>query len=204
MSQRNKGWAYRSKEGKPGDYYILSMTKNETAMNLWHFTPEHEYLYSFIPNEKYHRGRRWCWEKCRKLEENMRSQKPKVTVVRFMADGVAFFHLKGFGNKECPEPPTHRALPPEWDDKSMWMRYPSVPAPFILYGVHDTAPEKEYAWGLTPDIPERQGIVPGDRVLVFSRNRYVPITVTRIEPAEGDEQPRCSVARKLPPDVKKS
>lgn len=203
MKYYRKGWAYRSKEEKPGDYFVLCMTKNKTAINLWHFTPENEYLYSFIPTEKYNRSIRWCWEKCKKLEENMRSPKPKVTVVRFAVNGVTYFSESGFGSTGCPEAPTYSIRPPEWA-KTLPPEEFSEPAPFILYGVHDDSLEKEFSWRLTTDVPERQGIVPGDRVLVVAKNRYIPVTVTRIEPSEGKEQPRCRVERKLNPDAKKS
>jgi len=74
-----------------------------------------------------------------------------------------------------------------------------VPAPYILFGKHDGL-DKEYAWRLTPDKPKREGIVPGDRVLVWTRKGFKQVTVTRIEPADDKEQPTARVKKKLPPE----
>lgn len=72
-------------------------------------------------------------------------------------------------------------------------------APFILYGKFDKSPE-EYSWRLTPDKPKRQGIEPGDRVLVWTYHGWKQVTVTRIEPAEGKAQPAYRVKKKLTPE----
>lgn len=73
------------------------------------------------------------------------------------------------------------------------------PAPFILYGKFDKIPE-EHCWRLTPDKPKREGIEPGDRVLVWTSIGWKQVTVTRIEPAEGKAQPAYRVKKKLTPE----
>lgn len=50
---------------------------------------------------------------------------------------------------------------------------------------------------MTPDKPKRQGIAPGDTVVVWTKNGYKTVVVTRIEAAEDGPQPAARVKKKI-------
>lgn len=206
---------------------------SENVINFWHITPSHTFLYTFKPNKLYNRKVVWSEDLCQQLLKELRSPKPSVFVVRYAMDGQQVFSdMEGKFIPKTPKAPTPQPQP---DPKAKELREQrrkeheerlkeaqgrkavsskrrkiedaktQDKAPFILYGKHNAGGSKEYAWQLTPDKPKRQGIVPGDRVLVWTKYGFKQITVTRIEPAEGKEQPKARVKKKLfPADMERT
>ena len=206
---------------------------SENVINFWHMTPAHTFLYTFKPTEKYNGSSEWSEKLCQDLLAELRSPKPSMTVVRYAMDGQQVF--SDMAGKVMPKPPEAPKPVPQPDPMAKELREQrrkeheervqkakdkksnskkrrqieaaktKEPAPFILFGTHDTGGSKEYAWQLTPDKPKRQGIVPGDRVLVWTKYGFDTVTVTRIEPAEGKKQPAARVKKKLfPADMERT
>ncbi|MGN1026597.1 MAG: hypothetical protein ACI4P4_09350 [Faecousia sp.] len=173
-------------------------------INFWHITPEHTYLYTFIPNETYNRHAEWNEAFCKSLEKVLGMSNPIIPIIRYAVDGKVMFCTYNLGS--IPHPPSTPKKPLEKQrERGSQMRRTEIesaksrtPAPYILYAKHKDG-GKEYAWQLTPDKPKRQDILPGDRVLVWTHNGFQKVTVTRIEPAVGREQPCCRVKKKLAP-----
>ena len=172
-------------------------------INFWHITKGSTILYSFLPNEKYNRKTLCTKEICENLEKDLRSVNPSVRVLRFAVNGELIFSNgdhRGWSIPKVPDPfviineEERRISPKRLEIEKEKTR---EPAPYILYGKHNKK-GKEYAWRLIPDKPKRQGILPGDKVIVWTRYGFTRITVTRIEKAEEQEQPTARVKKKLP------
>lgn len=211
-------WYYRTYPSETGERFAAlqkwhTRANSENIINFWHITPEHTYLFTIKPNKRFNRRSKWSEELCRELLGELRSPKPDVFVVRYVVDDtVLFSDLQG----QCfPKPPKAPQAPPaskkeerkkqhEQEQKKLKNRSEieeekcQEPAPYILYGTH-AKDGKEYAWRLTPDKPKRQGIVPGDRVLVWTKKGFAQAWVTRIEEAGDQEQPAARVKKKLAP-----
>jgi len=216
---KNRKWVYLSNLNETEEYFALAQTWNKqkpgTSINFWHITPAHEWLFTFRPTSKYNKDTMWSDRICRELEEDMKSQNPSVEVIRFAVDGMYIFKEEDHQSDAVPKPPAaSKSFEKESTNKTPEQKKEEtkrrrrifiedkmgkVPAPFILYGKHENS-EKEYSWKLTPDKPKRQGIVPGDTVMVWTRNGFTKATVTRIESLEADQpQPAARVKKKLAP-----
>lgn len=225
-------WYYRTYPTETGERFAALQTwhtkaNSENIINFWHITPEHTYLFTIKPNKRFNRKAKWSEDLCRELLGELRSPKPDVFVVRYVVDDtVLFSDLQG---KCFPKPPKAPQIPPELKEdltkeerkqrreaaalaaqerKAKKLNRPQIeeakcqePAPYILYGTHQKN-GKEYSWRLTPDKPKRQGIVPGDRVLVWTNKGFTQVWVTRIEEAGDREQPTARVKKKLAPGEK--
>lgn len=201
---------YRSaKQSENGEWFALKQTTKGAAINFWHITPEHTYLYTFKRNDEYNEKMAWTDDVCRELVREMRKSKPSVDVIRFAVDGVYYLNVDGAASDGVPKVPCKPDGANEDQEKAAQWKHRleiekkkcSVPAPYILYGKHDGM-DKEYAWRLTPDKPKRKGIRPGDRVVVWTRKGFREATVTRIEEARDKVQPAARVKKKLSPGPK--
>ena len=215
-------WIRRTFPNGDGERFAVAPTrnrkKNGTVINFWHVTPSHTYLYTFMANKTYHKRRVWTEELYRELEADLRSPQPSVKVLRFAVDEKVIFSEDG--HEQAPKAPEAPKRPDGWEmhlqreerkkehDQERKKKRAEIeaeksqePAPYILYGTH-SKDGKEYAWRLTPDKPKRQGIVPGDRVLVWTKKGFTQAWVTRIEEAGDQEQPAARVKKKLAPGEK--
>ncbi len=214
-------WYYRTYPTETGERFAAlqkwhTKANSENIINFWHITPEHTYLFTIKPNKRFNRKVKWSEELCRELLGELRSPKPDVFVVRYVVDDTVVF--SDINGKSFPKPlkapqappvsqKAERKQMPKQEQKKLKKRTAiekvkgQEPAPYILYGTHSKE-GKEYAWKLTPDKPKRQGIVPGDRVLVWTKNGFTQVWVTRIEEAGDQEQPAARVKKKLAPGEK--
>lgn len=206
-------WIRRTFPTGEGERFVVAPTRNRKKsggyINFWHVTAEHTYLYTFRPNKIYNRRRVWTEDLFRALEADLRSPTPSVTVIRFAVDGQLIFSGDDT-SKEVPKTPEAPKRPDGWEahlqkeEIRAWRsemeginldELKDTPAPYILYGNHAKG-GKEYAWKLFPNQPPRQGIVPGDHVLVDTAKGVLPVLVTRVEYAADKEQPTRSVIAK--------
>lgn len=195
---------YVTTHKKATEWFAVKPTANGKKLNFWYDDGKHVTLYTFRQCDRY--SRHMCWNEriCREVLAELRKPAPALDVVRFAVDGVLYL----------PDPestPDVPAMPPrtkeqlmkiqEWNSDYIRVNIEdykcSTPAPFILYGIFPGRSPKEYAWRLTPDKPKRQGIEPGDTVLVWTRCGFRKAQVTRIEEAGDLPQPACRVKRKL-------
>lgn len=212
-------WIKRTFPDENGERFVLTHTRGTGSkgvghgLNFWHVTPDHTYLFTFFPNETYHKKMNWTEDLFRELEANLRSPAPSVKVVRFAVDDMIIFSEKPYGG-QAPKAPEAPEAPEVWQKRTRkekltaaqkYLRRLDIeraknaePAPFVLYAVFK-AGGKEFAWNLTPDNPKRQGIEPGDEVLVWANDRFCKAIATRIEPADGSVIPTARVKRKLLP-----
>ena len=200
---------YVTTNKKAKEWFAVKPTTNGKKLNFWHDDGKHVTLYTFRRCEKYNQHMYWNERICRELLEELRKPVPALDVVRFAVDGVLYLA----DPEATPEVP---AMPPktkeqlmqinEWNNAYIRVNKEDAkcakPAPYILYGVFPWN-EKEYAWRLTPDKPKRQGIKPGDWVLVWTRAGFRTVRVTRIEEAGDKPQPECRVKRKIEPQENK-
>ena len=186
-------------------FVIRTVCKNKAKLNFWVFTLEHNFLYTIVCNEEYNQKTEWTDEVCQKLLNELRSEKPNISVVRYCVDDKVVISANNNNEYLLPTNPLKRYpdLPVKiYKREKIKRRYEiedalqKIDAPYILFGKHSTL-DKEYAWKLTPDKPKRQGIVPGDKVVVWTKNGFRTVTVTRIEDATGKEQPLCRVKKKI-------
>lgn len=207
-------WIRRTYPNENGERFVVKQTKgqseaNPQTINFWHVKPGHTSLFTFVASEKYCKKTDWNEDMFRELLADLKSPKPSVAVVRVIVDGFQLFNdLRGQtlpGTPPEPKPPEKKPKKPKkpfrqihsFEDRvAAEAEINQEPAPFILYGCH-IGRDKEYAWRLTPDKPKRKGIKPGDIVLAWTSHGWVYVEVTRIEPAEGKEQPTARVKRKL-------
>ena len=196
-----------------GEWFAIASTgKNNNLrgkINFWHFTPNHTYLYTFVSNESYHCKQKWTEDLYRKSEADLRSPNSNIKVLRFLIDDSVIFCETGY--EDVPKIPKSRNYPEGWEihlqrkEKELHRieieaKKSKEFAPFILYGKFNNESENEYFWKLNPDKAKRQGIVPGDRVVVWTKNGFKVVTVTRIEANDiNKEQPTARVKKKLPP-----
>ena len=186
------------------EWFAVKPTTNGKKVNFWHDNGQHVYLYTFKQNNRYSRHIVWNDRICRDLLEDLRRPSPSVEVVRFAVDGILFISDPE-STPQVPQMPARVKADlkesGEWNGDHVRADIEdykcSTPAPYILYGEFRENQGKEYAWRLTPDKPKRQGIVPGDKVLVWTRCGFRKVRVTRIEEAGDKEQPECRVKRKL-------
>lgn len=220
-------WAYirRFELEECAERFVLARNKNcrRGWVYYWHFTEDgHEYVFGFYPNEKYNKRSKWSKELFLELEEDLRSAKPSVKVVIFAVNGNVFFSENGTG-ATLPAAPDRlkknsegQLVPQSIEEQKAIKRklehrkrMEAIAAmeemnkekpPYWLYGKF-TEDGKEFTWKLNPDVPERQGIQPGDWVLVWSRDKYVKAKCTRIEKVDRrkkqPEHPKYSVKKKL-------
>lgn len=197
---------YWSPRAPKGEWFAVRSTLSGKALNFWHVTPEHTYLYTFKKNDVFNKAMVWTEEICTNLLADLHTAKPSVTVIQFAVDGNCIM-TQYKGADEFPKIPKR---PSDWEVRreKMLRREQRAAAeqeicekgsPFILYGKHDKygKTEREYAWQLNPDKPKRQGIQPGDRVLVWTKRGWQQVTVTRIEKAGDRPQPVSRVKKKI-------
>lgn len=224
-------WSYIKRvepEEEGGERFVLarSATSRSGWVNYWHITKDgHEYLFSFFPNQRFNKHRPWSKELFLELEEDLRSANPSVKVLRFAVDGNVIFVENGFGMTlpTIPESPKKnsqgqiipasveekKALRRLLDKKKRQEKFAAIEeemakakekAPYWLYGKF-SEDGKEFVWKLTPDEPERQGIQPGDWVLVWSKDTFAKVKCTRIEKVDRrrrqPEHPKYRVKKKL-------
>lgn len=202
-------WKYRSYPDKHGVRFAARQHWSDrdpgSGINFWHITPEHTYLFTFKPDERFNRHAEWSETLCEQLLKELRHPKPSLQLVRYVIDGKAVFYNS---NLRClPKTPPTPKKPQHirrCTGKSRNFRATietekaKMPAPYILYGKHEDG-GKEYAWSLTPDKPKRQDIQPGDLVLVWTSYGFRSVVVTRVEPSDGQPQPKYRVKKKLAP-----
>lgn len=203
-----KQWKYRRKF-EDGEKFVLrevnSDKKNRTrAINFWHEKGDNVLFFTFFPNDVWNKACLWDREMMEKLEADLKSPNPTVKVKRFAYNENLIFKEDGYAEQIPKIPP----VPSEQDDQGKCVRKEKgkrlqiekektkEPAPYIVYAKHDEC-EKEFAWRLYPDKPKRQGIVPGDRVVVWTQRGFKDATVMRIEEAGDKEQPNARVKKKL-------
>lgn len=199
---------------KDGDKYALvevnsRSPKGERAINFWHKKRNSTFFYTFLPNETYNILSEWNRNTFDVLETKLRTPNSSLTVLRLGFNGHLIYGSDGYNNiPKMPKMPKIPKVPSsqnkkESNEEKLKTRElieeikTQNPAPFILFGKHKGC-DNEFAWKLYPDKPKRQNIVPGDCVLVWTKNGFKQVTVTRIEEAvEGAEQPTARVKRKL-------
>lgn len=194
---------YRWENAETGELYVVARTWTKKGpgrtLNLWHVMGKDTVLYTFSQNEKYNHKTNWTEELCRKLEADLRSQKPSLNVLRFAVNGKCIFAADPSYESNVPNVPYEKTRAEHEAEKN------AVPAPYILYGKHDGL-DVEFYWNLTPDKPKRQGIEPGDRVLVWTKKGFAAVTVTRIEKRDGRKKsqpvPTARVKKKMSPEEK--
>lgn len=204
MSKPGK-WKYRSYPSEEGERFAASHTwrgkKAGRVINFWHIKDGHEMLYSFLPNKKYNSKATWSEDLCRDLVEDLRSSQPSIKVLRYAMDGKLVFAEEWYKGKDLPKTLPAPKYSPGWSEhlrkQAMKQRIPieerkTEPAPYFLFGKH-RGYGKEYAWRLYPDVPERQGIEPGDLVFVQTGQGVKAVSAVRIEAAADREQPQCCV-----------
>lgn len=194
---------YWSPRAPKGEWFAVRSTLSGKALNFWHVTPEHTYLYTFKKNDVFNKTLVWTEDVCRNLLADLHTPNPGVEVIRYAVDENCIM-TKYVGDDEVPILPKR---PSDWviHQEKMLRREQRAAtekeicekgSPFILYGRHGNA-KKEYAWQLNPDKPKRQGIQPGDRVLVWTKCGWQQVTVTRIEEAGDQPQPASRVKKKI-------
>lgn len=200
-------WKYRSYPDENGVRFAARQHWNDqdpgSGINFWHITPEHTYLFTFKPDERFNRFAEWNEALCELLLKELRLPKPSLQLVRYAVDGKAVFYNSNLRSlpktPPAPKKPQHKKRHAGKLRKfraTIEAEKAKVPAPYILYGKHE-GQGKEYAWQLTPDKPKRQGIQPGDLVLVWTSYGFKTALTTRIEPSEGKPQPKARVKCKL-------
>lgn len=198
---------YKTNESTDGYWFMITRTSREDycTLNLWVFVNKHFFLYTFEADQKYNRETNWSDGRCHKLLEDLNSGNSNVKCLRKIKDDEIVFANDNFKEKNIPQNPfkkqqgweKHIEKVDEYYKRlKIEEKFKETEAPYILFGKHKGT-EHEYTWKLFPDKPKRQGIVPGDEVLVWTRKGFKPVTVTRIEPAEGKEQPMCRVKKKI-------
>lgn len=212
---------YSSKWGGK-ECFLIYADKGKDPMKrnvaLWHLLRENEiktkpsrsYMYTFRPTEQWNAGIEWDEEKCRELLADLSQPTPSVKVIQFSVDGTYIFSDIQADMKQKQKIPNEPVMqrkkktPPDLASKREEIAEKekikgSVPPQFICYGKYGMHKKKEYCWGLIPDKPKRQGIKPGDKILVWSAfsKAYTYVICTRIEPAESSTaHPKCRVVMK--------
>lgn len=201
-------WIRRTLPNTNGERFVITHTRNDKkmgkAINFWHITDGFETLYTFVPSKTYNQNRVWDEELFQALLAELRSPKPSVKVLRFAVNGKLVFAEEENQREQVPIAPPPPDYPIGWQIhlervKQKAKKYPKIsadePAPFILYGFHPRG-NKEYAWKLHERVGNDQTISVGGVVLADTAQGPSPVFVTRIEPAEGKEQPtRRVIAR---------
>lgn len=174
--------------------FAVYTSKSGDYIDFWHITGKQTFLYTFSPSEKFHQKRKWSEDLCLELLEDLRKPKPSCQVQRFAVNDQLVFVSDPSFNSSIPRIP--RKVDRSRNRAAIEEYFSQQPAPFILYGTHEKG-GKEYAWKLTPDKPKRQGINPGDWVVVWTKQGFTTVRTSRIEPSEGKEQPKYRVKKKL-------
>lgn len=204
-------WIHRLEVPEKREVFVLAESWNKKkagkCLNFWYTVRKQETFYSFIPNEKYHKDASWTEDLCRELVAELRKPKPGVEVTRFAVNGMYFFKADPSTTDEIPKIPvvaTQKRYKPRKpvseERRQIEEAKAAEPAPYILYGKHDGI-DKEYTWKLNPDKPKRQGIQPGDRVLVWTSHGWEAVTCTKIEKVDRRKKkqpkPTARVKRKI-------
>lgn len=204
-------WKYRSYPDENGVRFAARQHWNDwdpgSGINFWHITPEHTYFFTFKPDERFNRHAEWNEAFCERLLTELRLPKPSLQLVRYAVDEKAVFYNSNLWRiPKTPPAPQTAQQQKQNNRKTRAFRAAieeekgNAPAPYILYGKHEGL-GKEYAWRLTPDKPKRQGIQPGDLVLVWTSYGFRSVIVTRVEPSDGQPQPKYRVKKKLAPVI---
>lgn len=224
-------WIRGTESNEDGERFVIGRSARSRSgwVNYWHLKDGHVYLFTFLPNQKYNKRKHWDRELYLKLEEDLRSAKPSVEVMRFAVDDKVIFYAKGSGFAVPAMPAPPRKSPDwerhleklaqrenaeslqgtqQWGEPQMTFEQRAEreekkgkeKAPYILHGKF-SEDSKEFSWKLTPDKPKRQGIQPGDRVLVWTKKGFAKVTCTRIERVDmrrkQPEHPKYRVKKKL-------
>lgn len=173
---------------------------NDGQNTLQWVLPPGEYLNGF-----------WTEQRCRDLLEQIMHKDSPIQVMRFAVDGMVFFADDSIAKTAIGEMPvwspeveatlTEQKKKELADARELELNLveDAKPAPLILYGTHGRNPDAKtvYAWKLNPDVPERQGIMPGDKVIVSTKRGPQIVFCLRIEEADPNAPaPERRVIRK--------